>query len=210
MTSRNVRQVVVIWGASFLLAAASIATAGSADKLVLFSTRILGPSAQVSDMNGMLLTGNDYFAQLYSGYGLDLSADLLLPIGVAANFQYGLGAGYVRVFGTNAFGMQVPALLNAYEDHEPQGPATVQLRAWSAPFPTYEDALAGGGQYGASLPLNVPVTGLMEGVPLIGLQGFTLIPEPPTWSLGLLGAVVVLGARWATAKGRQAQNSEVA
>lgn len=196
MTSRNVRQMVVIWRALFVLAAASDATSGSAQSYVEFATRPLGLSAQIRDVDGFPLTGDEYFAQLYGGYGLDLSVDLLLPLGVAANFQRtASGAGYVRVEGTNAFGVYVPSRVNADEGHEPGGPATVQLRAWSAPFPTYEAALAGGGQYGASMLMNVPETGFMEGTRLIGLQGFTLIPEPSAWSIGLLAALVFVVAR---------------
>ena len=180
---------------------AGISVPGLAQSLVDFSTRILGPSAQVRDVDGTLLSGTNCFAQLYSAYGLGQPIESLVPIGVPANFQRGVGAGYVNTGTINSLGMVVPTFINAYDGPEIAGPATVQMRAWSGPFPTYGAALAGSGQYGSSLPFNMPSTGVTEGNLMIGLQGFSLVPEPPAWSLGLLGIVALWGARrWRKAR----------
>ena len=168
----------------------------SAQSLVGFNTRILGPTAQVRDVNGDLLSGTSFFAQIYGAYGLDQPESALVAVGSPVNFRIGANAGYVQTFGVTSLGMPVDPTIDVYgSEFPPGGPATVIMRAWSGSFPTYGAALAGGGQYGSSLPLNMPSTGVTEGNLMIGLQGFSLVPEPPAWSLGLLGALALWGAR---------------
>jgi len=69
------------------------------------------------------------------------------------------------------------------------GSATVVMRAWNGA--TYEGSLI----YGESAPVTVTLGG-GTGVPadLVGLQGFvlTVVPEPSTIALGVLGAAALL------------------
>ena len=153
------------------------------------------------DVDGTLLSGTDFLTQLYGAYGLNQPGSALVPIGFPVNFRTGVNAGYVQTFGVTSLGMPVITIFNAYEGSEIGGPATVLMRAWSGPFPTYGAALAGGGQYGSSLPINIPSTGLTHGSLLTGLQGFSLVPEPPAWSLWLLCVLALWGARhWSKAR----------
>jgi hypothetical protein len=76
------------------------------------------------------------------------------------------------------------------------GSATVRLRAWEGA--SYDTASV----FGQSADLVVnnlggPVTGAPPATPanLAGLQGFTMIPEPSTMALGLLGAAALLYRR---------------
>jgi len=92
----------------------------------------------------------------------------------------------------------------------PAGPATVQVRAWSGAFPSYEAAQAAalGGDpsvvTGRSNPLNITLTLAPTPPPSLvsaGLNQFgvspAVVPEPSSIALGLLGlgAVVLFRRR---------------
>ena len=77
-------------------------------------------------------------------------------------------------------------------------PATLRLRVWnSANGETYETATL----RGESNDITVTLGGVLPNVPplfdpvLSGLQGFTIVPEPSTISVALLGAVLLIGKR---------------
>jgi hypothetical protein len=79
------------------------------------------------------------------------------------------------------------------------GQATIVLRAWEGA--SFDAARTGGGLWGESSPITIslggtPATGApLPDAPLAGLQGFTLVPEPSTMALGLLGAAALLYRR---------------
>jgi len=76
--------------------------------------------------------------------------------------------------------------------------ATIVMRAWEGPVgSSYDTALL----KGESAPITISLGGVPNvGAPipdavLTGLQGFTLVPEPSTMALGLLGAAALLYRR---------------
>jgi len=172
-----------------LLAAACVAaTIGAlAQGTVNFSNlpgAIGGAGAPIHDTDGTTgLAGTAFFAQLYAGP----DAGSLAPIGAAVNFRTGAGAGFVTA----------ADLSRAIATVAPGATAQVQVRAWRASDgATYDAAVAAGGHYGFSNVFTVATGG--SGTPpslpanLVGLQSFSLIPEPSTIALGALGAAALL------------------
>jgi hypothetical protein len=120
---------------------------------VNFSTRTGGigrttANAPITDLAGTLLAGTNYWAQLYSGDGLSATEEDLVPAGVPVNFRTGPAAGYVQ-----------PPPVGVVVTQVPNGPASVQVRAWAGPFTSYEAAKSGGTQYGRSRILRIQTTG---------------------------------------------------
>lgn len=162
---------------------------GFAQGTVNFSntgSAIGGTGAPVTDVDGTTrLAGTGFLAQLYAGPD---AASLVAVPGVAV-FRTGAGAGFVNaVYGT--FTDSSRAVGNV----APGANATIVMRAWDAAAgATYEAALGAGGKVGSSTPFTVALGG--AGSPpslpanLVGLTSFSLsvIPEPSTIALGLLG-----------------------
>jgi len=147
---------------------------------VLFSTRntAAGILAPVYDTDTTtLLVGTDFKAQLYAG----LTEASLAPVGAVADFKTGLLAGYVSA------GTQILSWAGGTTVY-------VQMRAWNAPFASYDAAKAGtGGKWGESNTIQVKLTEPPAApADLVGLQSFHLIPEPSTIALCLLGAAALL------------------
>jgi hypothetical protein len=171
-----------------LVASLVVATAAAlAQGTVNFNNYVVpaGINAPVYDVDGTTkLAGTSFWVQLYGGPE-GTPAESLVAVGSPINFRTGAAAGYFTG-GTVAV---TGVALNAN--------AAVQVRAWNAPFATYEIAMvSGGGKWGWSNLLTVSTGGGGEPpkVPgdLIGLQSFTLIPEPSTIALALLGAAALL------------------
>jgi hypothetical protein len=142
--------------------------------------------------------GTDFFAQLYAAPGT-AAESALLPVGSPVNLRTGANAGYVQTTGTStATGTTVNPSVTVTSVSG--GPATVQLRAWSSAFATYDAAVTANAAAGKSALLTLSATGAPNGAPptpdvnLTGLQGFTLsgVPEPSTIALGLIGAGALL------------------
>lgn len=145
----------------------------------------------VTDVGGVTrLTGATFWAQLYAAAGAGVAEGSLVAIGTPTNFRTGAGAGFVPA-----------GIVAVLTPGTPGTAATVQMRAWEgAAGSTYEATLAGGGKVGTSLgTINVTLGGPDPGggVPfldpfMIGMQPFSLVPEPSTIALGLLGAAALL------------------
>jgi len=82
------------------------------------------------------------------------------------------------------------------------GSATVRMRAWETSAGSFDAARGGAGLWGESNDVLVQnLGGQIPGEPartdalLTGLQEFTLVPEPSTMSLALLGAAALLYRR---------------
>jgi hypothetical protein len=133
------------------------------------------------------LSGVDYYAQLYASPNNDESS--LIAIGAPVVFRTGLGAGFV------------PRGITVVVPGSPPGVGVwVQMRAWDnagGTLMTYEAARTTGSRFGKS---NIIIVGPLgseypNGSPpyldpfLIGLQPFSLVPEPSTIALGLLGVL---------------------
>jgi hypothetical protein len=143
--------------------------------------------APVTDIDGATrLAGAGFFAQLYASPVNDEGS--LFPIGVPVPFRTGLAAGFVVSSQVAVPGS--PAVTYAF----------VQMRAWEnlgGSAATYEAALASGLKSGKSNIIQVgPLGGICFGCPiidptLVGLQPFSLVPEPSITMLSLLGGLVI-------------------
>ena len=169
---------------------------------VNFNTRILGTSAQVYSSPGVLASGTGYFAQLFAADGMGRSEGSLVAVGKPVNFRTSANAGYVQETGTTTYdGSVVNTTVNVTAVDG--GAVTLQLRMWSSAFSSYAAAAAGGGIYSKSALLSLASTGNPNATPtpgipvnLDGLQGFTsLVPEPSTIALGVLGVGSLLFVR---------------
>lgn len=123
------------------------------------------------------LNGAAYLAQAYIG----TDPGSLAPVGTALPFRSGAAAGYITSTGITT-GLAVGTSV------------TVVMRAWeAAKGATYEAAVAGGGIYGSSNPVTLTLSGPPgTPVPMVGLQSFSLVPEPSTMALGVLGVAALL------------------
>jgi len=179
---------LVLVGVISLVGVSSVFAQGTID----FRNRITGTldvPVYLNGVGGMLLSGANFLAQLYYG----TTATSLTPItDLASPFRTGAGAGY---WNAGADSTRILAGIPA------GSPAFLQVRAWDSTFgATYDVAKAAGGLWGDSNVFQVLATG-GGGTPaaspafMTGMQSFTLVPEPSTIALGILGAVALLFRR---------------
>jgi hypothetical protein len=124
------------------------------------------------------LDGAAYWAQAYIG----TDPGSLAAVGAPLEFRTGAAAGYITSTGITVPGIAVGTSV------------TVVMRAWeAAKGATYEAAVAGGGIYGSSNPVTLTLSG-PPATPanMVGLQSFSLVPEPSTMALGVLGVAALL------------------
>ena len=73
----------------------------------------------------------------------------------------------------------------------PGAAAYVELRAWDSASPSFESAVNGSFRWGQSRMFYLPFTGAGDppspAVELVGLYSFSLVPEPSTFTLALIG-----------------------
>jgi len=137
--------------------------------------------AKVFDKDGTTaLSGTAYWTQAYIKLAADPDSSYA-PVGTASNFRTGNNAGYIVpqvVTTTLAGGTSV----------------NIEMRAWEASGGTsYEAAVAAGKLYGKSQPITLSLTAApATPADMSGLQSFSLIPEPSTLALGVLGAAALL------------------
>ncbi len=175
------------------LAVCALATATAlAQGTVNFNNRVSAASidAPVFDVGGTTKLGPTFDAQLYAGP----NAGSLAAVGSVTPFKSGVLAGY---FAGGSVAISTVA---------PGATASIQVRAWDASggATSYEAALAAGVHTGESAIIQVATGGVPDpttGIPgfpanLTGLQSFslvaTVVPEPSTIALGLLGAGALL------------------
>lgn len=179
---------------------------------VQFNTLALGTADtfKIRDNMGALLSGTSFRAQLYAVRGSGMSEGSLVPVGIAVGFRTLANAGFVQTSG-NYPDVAPPTGVNATVTvFGPPGgePVTLQVRAWSAGFASYEAALASNDPSklaGKSLVFSLQATGNPQSSPpgpppvMNGFQGFGLspIPEPSVIALGIigLGTLVMLRRR---------------
>lgn len=147
-----------------------------------------GTGAPVFDIDGTTrLAGDGYFAQLYAGP----DASSLLPWGDPLSFRTGAGAGFFNTTGVNTSRTIGNVAAGAA--------ASIQVRAWAnagGTHTSYDAAFAAGAATGQSPILELASTG-GGGIPpapavnLVGLQSFSLVPEPSTYALLALGAAAL-------------------
>jgi hypothetical protein len=139
---------------------------------------VAGIDAKVFKPDGVTpLDGANYWAQAYVGTSLDS----LAPVGSPVNFRTGAAAGYI-----SSTIVTVPG--------KPGGTTVwVEMRAWEAGVNSYEAAVAGGKLFGKSDPIQLTLAEAPNTPPdMVGLKSFSLVPEPSTMALGLLGAAALL------------------
>lgn len=120
-----------------------------------------------------------YSGQLWGSTTIDGS---YAPLGTAQPFfgdTVDVGAGFIIG--------PIVTITGSFKDD----PYYVQLKAWKTADPA--------GEFGVSTPLRLTLGGAPSGGGLAGfpatlenLQGFTMVPEPSTIALGLLGAAALL------------------
>jgi hypothetical protein len=139
--------------------------------------------APIFDVDGTTkLEGLAYLGQIYGG----VSADSLAPYGDPLGFRTGAGAGFFLAT-TAAVSIATVA---------PGDTAAVVVKVWEAAGGTsFEMAQGGGFKYGESLVIPV-ITGGAGSPPslpgnLVGMQSFSLVPEPSTYALLALGAAAL-------------------
>jgi hypothetical protein len=153
-----------------------------------FRNRITGTlDWPVYGIDGTLLSGANFLAQLY--FATSATGSLTAVLDPAAPFRTGTGAGYWNA-GADSTRI-LPGIAAGSE-------VWLQVRTWdSTAGATYDIAKAAGGQYGDSFIFHVAVTG-GGGTPpaspaaMLGLQSFTLVPEPSTIALGVIGGLALL------------------
>jgi MYXO-CTERM domain-containing protein len=177
-----------------LLLAALLGTAVTTfgQGVVLFNNRVTasGVDAPILNSDGTTrLAGTGFRAALY-GVGGSVASDAALDNQILQNLsgtatwvdlRTGAAAGYVNV-GTDGGRIFSGVGYNQA--------VTVQIRAWEGNFATYEQALASGAKVGKSnlVPLTTTTSATDPVIPpMVGLQSFSLVPEPSSIALGLLG-----------------------
>lgn len=127
------------------------------------------------------LAGADYWVQLYGA----AEGGSVAPVGAAVNFLTG---GFAGIFAGGT---------RAVDGVAPGANALLEVRAWEAAGgATYEAALAAGALTGVGNQFTVATGGAGQPPSLpanmVGFQSFSLVPEPSTTALGILGAVALL------------------
>lgn len=134
-----------------------------AQGVVNFNTQIPSVAAPIRDADGTLLSGTNFWAQIYAADGTGQSADALRQKGNPVNFRLGVNVGYVTISGTSALGLPVVPAVTVTAVLG--GPVTLQVRAWAGPYASYEAALAAGSKTGFSNILNLNATGAPPATP---------------------------------------------
>jgi hypothetical protein len=170
------------WSQGTVIFSNSAAVLGTAVPIYRYSLPPPGPAFSEK------LEGTAFLAQLWAGP----SQDSLAPVGEALPFRTGAGAGIIV---NQSPDRTIPAVV-------PGAYAFVQVRAWESQYGTEwrpELEFLGAGKSavwqvktgGAGEPPGVPQ-------PLTGMQSFaiyTLIPEPSTVALGMVGLGALLFVR---------------
>jgi hypothetical protein len=171
------------------LAAVLVSVSTFAQGTILFNTRIVGQvDAPVYQPDGTTGAGPGAVGQLF----LVTGGNTYTALTPATTFRDGsanpIAARYVT---QPATAVTVPGVAAGAQ-------ASIVLRAWvGAPGSSYDTAAI----KGQSSPITIALGGQPAvGAPipdavLTGLQGFTMVPEPSTMALGLLGAAALLYRR---------------
>lgn len=126
------------------------------------------------------LAGTGFQAQLYAGP----NAGSLAAIGNPTGFLTGTGAGYFNG-GTRTIDTVAPG-----------ANAAIEVRAWdTSSGATFAAASIKGSSPGLSIATGGSGTPPSLPANLVGLQSFSLVPEPSTLALGALGALALLFRR---------------
>jgi len=146
---------------------------------------------------GASLVGTDFVAQLYFGSQGTAPGSMNPAWGIVGGNPAVAAPSLFRVVTTGSPGTWSGGTrtLNGIAS----GTATLQVRVWNlAAFPTYDAAVTGAGVRGASAVFDytIPAAGSPPAAFFMeNMRGFTLVPEPSTIALGLLGVAGLLFIR---------------
>lgn len=149
---------------TILIVALSLNAAVSAQGVVNFSntpSALGGEGAPISDIDGTLLSGTNYYAQLYGGPNVHRLEPACEPV----TFRTGAGAGFFK------------STLGVISNVIPGEIAAVRIMVWDAHYDSWLSAAKAGANWTASPDLNVRTDSLdIPGPPsnLIGLQPFSI------------------------------------
>ncbi|MBM3838032.1 MAG: PEP-CTERM sorting domain-containing protein [Verrucomicrobia bacterium] len=163
------------------LAALVVTTSVFGQGTVVFNNRnpAAGIDAKILLPGGAGVSGAAFTADLIAGPAGTALAKLVPVAGSTTTFRTGAAAGYV-----NSTTVTIPGIAAG-------GQATIAVRAYNGS--TY----AGSSLFGTSAPITIgtgnPTTS-PPGTPtdMVGLTGFTLVPEPSTIALAILGIAGLL------------------
>jgi hypothetical protein len=168
-----------------LIAALLTSVAAFAQGQVNFIT-VLGPSgnrtvdAPVKRVDGVTAAGAGFSAQLFL-----LNAGVYTALTPATVFRTDVPAASFYVVDPGS-----PVTVPGFA---PQSTAPLVLRAWDSSFASYDAAATAGGQRGESAVANIALGGgTLPPTNLVGLQGFTMVPEPSTIAFGVIGGLALL------------------
>lgn len=172
---------------SLIAACAMLASTALGQGTVKFLNRDLSLNFDqpVFDVDGTKL-GDAYVAQLLGGP----SESALAPIGNPVAFRPGTGAGYWNPGADST--RTIPGVAG-------DATGTFQVWAWESKYATLDAAMAAGGKWGKSEAFTNPTGG--GGTPpslpvtISNFKSFSLIPEPSTLALGLIGATLLVYRR---------------
>lgn len=172
----------LIVGASLVAAAVGALAQGQFQFANLNANTTPVIDAPVRNSDGTLLEGTAFLANAYIKLATDPDSSYS-PVGGVTPFPFRTGtrAGYI-----------VPIALTTTYAHDTE--INVEFRAWEAAGGTSYDAAKNAGfKYGKSAPVTLKVQAApFFPADMIGLQGFSLVPEPSTMALGVLGAAALL------------------
>lgn len=177
-----------------LFTIATIFSLGSvlAQGTITFNNRVTGViDVKIFNPDGITgLAGTGFSVQLYSGAAGAAESSLVAAPLIVSTFRTGTAAGYFTSLGDVAVPGRATGLT-----------ASIQLRAWNnngGAVTSYEAAVAGGFAAGksnvfvTSTPLGGAANPPLTAATLVGLQTFSVVPEPSVIALGLLGATALL------------------
>lgn len=175
-----------------LFAVTVVAASALAQGTVNFNNNVWETTTprRVMDRLGAPLVGTDYVAQLYFGTAGTVDTSLT-AIGGVARFRVGT----TSQPGTWSGGTRTLTGITAGQT------ARLQVRVYDATlFPAgYDAAVTGGGIYGFSTAFDYTVPSGGTPAPnefwMANFGGFTLVPEPSTIALGVLGLAGLLFIR---------------
>ena len=177
---------------TFALCAAVVQSANGQATVNFVTDPVGNVGPFVFDTDGVTKVGANIVGQIFAG----VDAGNLAAIGTPVAFTTIGGSPNPAALGIIQSGtVNVTASGNAFT-------GAYQIKAWDGQFASYDLAVAGNGKRGASdvvtgVAFGGPQTGLPAATPpnVNGFQSFSLVPEPGTMTLGLLGLGGLIASR---------------
>jgi len=189
LPTNKMKNILSILSAALLLPLAATA-APSTLTFTTGSPASGGPFVFDTDGSTKLGNGAGFFAQIYAGP----DAGSLTAVGSAVEFGV-TGQTFFDGLIPNG-GVVAVDSVNAVNDSV-GGVGSYQIKAWGGGHSSYDAAVSAGAKFGSSdIVNNVTMgTATVAGPNVTGFQSFSLVPEPGTVTLGLLGLGGLIASR---------------